>query len=87
MQIAKVIGNITSISKVEELKSAKLFLVQMLDCNFKLIEKFSVAVDTIGVGYKDIVLISTGSAARIPEISKDMSIDASIIARIDYFSD
>ena len=84
MQIAKIVGNITSSIKVEELRPAKLFLVQMLDCNFKLTKKFSVAVDTVGVGYKDIVLISTGSGARIPKISKDMPTDTSIIARIDY---
>jgi len=87
MFIGKVIGNITSIAKVNELKPAKLFIIQILDCDFRPMKKFFIAVDTIGVGYGDNVLISLGSAARIPEFSKSMPTDTSIVARIDNLSD
>lgn len=83
MQIGKVIGNIVSVSKIEELKPVKLFLVQILD--FKLIPKndFIVAIDTVGVGFGDDVLVSIGGGARFTEISEPTHTDAAIIARID----
>ena len=84
MEIAKVVGNIVSNSKVKELETGTLFLVRVLDKNLKNTKNVIAAVDTIGVGYGDNVLITTGSGARKTEISKNMFTDASIVARIDH---
>jgi ethanolamine utilization protein EutN len=83
MEIGKVIGSVISVSKIEELKPVKLFLVQMLDSEYNPKNDFVVALDTIGVGFGDNVIITTGSGSRFTEISKPTHTDASIVARID----
>ena len=83
MDIGKVIGSITSVSKIEELKPVKLFLVQLVDSDLKLKEDYVVAIDPIGVGNEDMVIITGGSGSRFTEITEPTHTDASIIARID----
>jgi microcompartment protein CcmK/EutM len=83
MDIGKVIGSITSVSKIEELKPVKLFLVQLVDGDLKLKEDYVVAIDPIGVGNEDMVIITGGSGSRFTEITEPTHTDASIIARID----
>ncbi len=83
MEIGKVVGSITSISKIEELKPVKLFLVQLVDCDLKPKEDYIVAIDSIGVGNEDMVILTGGSGSRFTEITKLTHTDASIIARID----
>ena len=83
MKIGKVIGSITSVSKIDELKPVKLFLVQLLDGGLKLKEDYVVAIDPIGVGSDDMVIITEGSGSRFTEITEPTHTDASIIARID----
>ena len=83
MEIGKVVGSITSVSKIEELKPVKLFLVQLLDGNLKLKEDYIVAIDPIGVGNEDMVIITGGSGSRFTEITEPTHTDASIVARID----
>ncbi|MFC2145008.1 EutN/CcmL family microcompartment protein [Actinomycetota bacterium] len=83
MEIGKVVGSITSVSKIEELKPVKLFLVQLLDGNLKLKEDYIVAIDSIGVGNEDMVIITGGSGSRFTEITEPTHTDASIVARID----
>ncbi len=83
MEIGKVVGSITSVSKIDELKPVKLFLVQLLDGDLKLKEDYVVAIDPIGVGSEDMVIITGGSGSRFTEITEPTHTDASIIARID----
>ena len=83
MEIGKVVGSITSVSKIEELKPVKLFLVQLVDSDLKPIEDYIVAIDSIGVGNEDMVIITGGSGSRFTEITEPTHTDASIIARID----
>jgi len=83
MDIAKVVGNVTSVSKMEQLKPVKLFVVHILGSDFSKTGKYTVAVDTIGVGYGDHVLITTGSAAKMTAVTKEVPTDTSIVARID----
>ena len=83
MEIGKIVGSITSVSKIEELRPVKLFLVQLLDSDLKLKEDYVVAIDSIGAGHQDMVIITTGSGARFTKITDPTHTDASIIARID----
>ncbi len=83
MEIGKVVGSITSVSKIEELKPVKLFLVQLVDSDFKPKEDYIVAIDPIGVGNEDMVILTGGSGSRFTEITEPTHTDASIIARID----
>ena len=83
MEIGKIVGSITSVSKIDELKPVKLFLVQLVDSDLKPIEDYVVAIDPIGVGNEDMVIITGGSGSRFTEITEPTHTDASIIARID----
>ena len=83
MEIGKVIGNVVSVSKIEELEPIRLFLIQYLDSDLKPKDSFIIAIDTIGVGFGDKVLITIGGGSRFTEISKPTHTDASIVARID----
>lgn len=86
MEIGKVVGSVVSVSKIQELKPVKMFLVQVLDSEGGLKDDFITAIDTIGVGPDDIVIITQGSGARFTEISKPTHTDAAIVARIDNIS-
>lgn len=83
MEIGKVVGSITSVSKIDELKPVILFLVQLFDSDLKPKEDYVVAIDPIGVGGDDMVIITGGSGSRFTEITEPTHTDASIIARID----
>ena len=83
MEIGKIVGSITSVSKIDELKPVKLFLVQLVDSDLKPIEDYIVAIDPIGVGNEDMVILTGGSGSRFTEITEPTHTDASIIARID----
>ncbi|WP_311491528.1 EutN/CcmL family microcompartment protein [uncultured Anaerococcus sp.] len=84
MIVAKLIGNVWATRKYEALEGMKFMLVEVLDNNKE--KKQLVAVDTIGAGIGDRVLISQGSSARrILEQSDEqrIPIDAVIVAIID----
>lgn len=89
MFVAKVTGSVVSTQKVEEIVGTKLMVVEP----FRLEEKNRkdlvttgrtfVAVDTIGAGVGDFVLIVQGSSARLTENTRSMPIDALIVGIID----
>ncbi|MCG9479880.1 MAG: EutN/CcmL family microcompartment protein [Actinomycetia bacterium] len=83
MDIAKVVGSITSVSKMKQLDPVQLYVVNILDSNFSHTDSYTVAVDTIDVGYGDMVLITTGSASKMTDMTAEVPTDTSIVARLD----
>ena len=87
MYIAEVVGTVVSTRKSENLIGMKLLVVKRLDSKLKKNEKsktFSdVAVDCVGAGVGDIVLIVTGTTARAVLDKENAPVDASIIGIID----
>lgn len=84
MIIAKVVGSIVSTTKAEKLRGKKLLIVQPLD--MKSIEedgKPLVAVDTVGSGEGEVVLVVSGSSARQTEITNGVPVDAAIVGVVD----
>ncbi len=84
MIICKVVGSIVSTTKAEKLKGKKLLIVQPLD--MKTIEedgKPVVAIDTVGSGAGEVVLLVSGSSARQTEITNGVPVDASIVGIVD----
>lgn len=77
MLIGEVVGNIWSTKKYDGLEGQK-FLIIKTEENKKII-----AVDLVGAGVGEKVIISLGSAARTPYITKDKPIDAVIIGIVD----
>lgn len=65
MQLAKVIGNLVSTHKNETIKSKKILFVQPLDEQLVPFGDELLALDTIGAGVGDIVVVmNEGKSAR-----------------------
>ncbi|MBP5292900.1 MAG: EutN/CcmL family microcompartment protein [Clostridia bacterium] len=87
MLIGKVIGNVVSTRKCESLLGSKFMQVHLIE-DGKETDKYLIAVDAVGAGVGETVLITTGSSARLalPK-SRDggeVPADAAIVGIIDY---
>lgn len=66
MQLAKVVGNLVSTVKNEDIRGKKLLFVQPIDENLKPFGDELLAVDGVGAGIGDTVLIlNEGGSARM----------------------
>jgi len=85
MRIGYVLGNIWCTRKEESLTGLKLMRVRLLeDLNDKPAKgAVVVAVDTIGAGIGEKVLLVSGSSARKFESLQDAPIDMVIVGIID----
>ncbi len=83
MILGKVIGTVWSTKKDENLVGAKFLIVQQLDLNLNPKSGVVIAVDSVGAGEDEIVLVATGSSARQTDFTKNKPIDAVIMAIVD----
>jgi microcompartment protein CcmK/EutM len=83
MILGKVIGTVVSTQKDPKLVGGKLLIVQQLDIEMKPMNAFQVAFDSVGAGDNEIVLVATGSSARLTATSKDKPIDSVIMGIVD----
>jgi len=83
MILGKVIGTVRSTKKDENLVGSKLLIVRQLSIDFKEKENFVVAVDSVGAGEGEIVLVATGSSARQTNNTKNRPVDAVVMAIVD----
>ncbi len=82
MIIAKVIGTVVSTRKNSNLIGSKFMIVEPLETMRSGIGCF-VATDMVGAGVGEVVLVATGSAARIACGAKEAPIDAAIVGIVD----
>ena len=82
MIVGKVIGSIVSTRKNENLVGNKFMLVEPLEVIGDTTNRI-VAVDNIGAGIGEIVLVALGSAARIGCGMETAPIDAAIVGIVD----
>lgn len=82
MIVGKVIGSIVSTRKNENLVGNKFMLVEPLDVIGDTSNRI-VAVDNIGAGIGETVLVALGSAARIGCGMDTAPIDAAIVGIVD----
>ena len=83
MELGRVEGAVVSTAKVEQLKGQKLLLVNLLGPDASPTKNFLVAVDTVGSGRGEVVIIVRGSSARQTKSLQSVPSDASIIAIVD----
>ncbi|MFV0387626.1 MAG: EutN/CcmL family microcompartment protein [Pyrinomonadaceae bacterium] len=83
MRIARIIGSVVSTQKDERLNGKKLLIVRPITPDGKDIDDYVVAVDTVGAGFHEKVLIVSGSSARMAEGNKDCPVDTAIVGVID----
>lgn len=83
MTLGKVVGTVIATQKDEKLVGGKLLLVQELSLECQPLDRYAVTVDSVGAGVGEIVLVCTGSSARLTETTKNRPVDAVIIAIVD----
>lgn len=83
MTLGKVTGTIVATQKDEKLIGSKLMVVQNVDLNGEVDRIYTVAVDAVGAGIGEIVLVATGSSARQTAVTSNKPVDAVIMAIVD----
>lgn len=89
MFVAKVTGSMVSTQKVESMVGFKLLIVEpyRVEPNQRqslvTTGRTFVAVDTVGAGEGEFVLITQGSSARLTPETKNLPIDTVIIGIVD----
>ncbi len=83
MVLGKVIGNVVCTQKDSSLSGQKLMLVKAMNLDGSLLNPFVVAVDLVGVGIGEKVLVVNGSSARMTDETREKSIDSVIVAKVD----
>jgi microcompartment protein CcmK/EutM len=89
MFIAKVTGSVVSSQKTETMVGQKLLVVEPYRLESERRQSLVttgrtfVAVDTVGAGEGEFVLITQGSSARLTPETKNLPVDAVIIGIVD----
>jgi microcompartment protein CcmK/EutM len=89
MFVAKVTGSVVATQKVESMKGHRLLIVEPYRIEGTKRDKLVttgrtfVAVDTVGAGPDEFVLIVQGSSARLTPETKNLPVDAVIIGIVD----
>jgi microcompartment protein CcmK/EutM len=89
MFIAKVTGSLVSTQKVESMGGYKLLVVEPYRLesenrkNMATTGRTFVAVDMLGAGEGQFVLITQGSSARLSKETKDLPIDTLVVGIVD----
>lgn len=83
MRIARVIGSAVSTIKTESLTGRKLLVLRPASPSDELAGEPFVAVDAVGAGAGELVLVADGSAGRHTPQTEDGPVDAVIMAILD----
>jgi ethanolamine utilization protein EutN len=89
MFVAKVTGSMVSTQKVAAMVGHKLLVIEpyRIDAETRACLKTTgrtlVAVDTVGAGEGEFVLVTQGSNARLTPETKDLPVDTVIIGIVD----
>jgi len=88
MFIGKVTGTVVATQKVPKVIGKKLLLVVAMNVTkdggaLESTGRVAVAVDTVGAGEGELVLVTQGSSARLTDMTADVPTDAVVIGIID----
>ena len=81
MIVGKVVGSVVATRKNERLLGSKFMIVEPIE-NMNDTGRI-VAVDNVGAGIGEMVLVATGSAARIGCDMDNAPVDAAIVGIVD----
>lgn len=83
MILAQVMGTVVSTRKDSGLSGLKLLTVREVDTAFQPAGNLLVAVDAVGAGAGELVLVAAGSSARLTEVTRDRPVDHVICGIVD----
>ena len=83
MLLARVVGTVVATRKDPRLEGKKLLVVRHISPQGEDLSGYAVAIDTVGAGYREKVLIVSGSSARMAADMKDIPVDTAIVGIVD----
>ena len=86
MQLARVVGNVVTTRKDDNLVGLKLLVVQPLTPDRRPVGKPLVAADAVGAGVGDEVFFVRGREAAFPFYPVEAPVDAGIVGIVDHWS-
>jgi microcompartment protein CcmK/EutM len=84
--LARIIGTVVATRKDPRLEGKKLLICRLIDPDGQDEKGYVIAVDTVDAGFKEEVLIVSGSSARMAQGCKDTPVDAAIVGIVDQVS-
>lgn len=86
MTLARVVGTIVATRKDPRLEGRKLLICKPVSPEGKDEAGYVIAIDTVSAGFRETVLLVSGSSARLADGCKDRPVDSAIIGIIDSVS-
>ncbi len=83
MYLGKVIGTVVSTCKVPSLTGSKFLIVEKINQDLTAKKQTEIAVDTVGAGDGETVIVVGGSSARMAGGDKNLPVDAAIVGIVD----
>lgn len=84
MYLGKVIGTVVSTIKTPSLTGSKFLIVEKINQDLTAKKQTEIAVDTVGAGDGETVIVVGGSSARMSNGKKtDLPVDAAIVGIVD----
>lgn len=85
MLLGQIVGTVVATRKDPRLEGRKLLIVRPIDMANPESRKGSplIAVDTVGAGFRETVIVVQGSSARMAQDCSDCPVDASIVGIVD----
>lgn len=83
MILGRIVGTVVATRKDPRLEGQKLLIVKTVSPEGHDEAGYVIAVDTVGAGNRERVLLVSGSSARLAEGCKDKPVDQAIIAIVD----
>jgi ethanolamine utilization protein EutN len=84
--LGRIIGTVVATRKDPRLEGKKLLICRLIDPDGQDEKGYVIAVDTVDAGFKEEVLLVSGSSARMAQGCKDTPVDAAIVGIVDQVS-
>ena len=86
MRLARVTGRVSASVKTGKLTGVRMLVADYVDPEGGVLERATVITDACGAGPGDLVLVATGSAARVPPETAGIPTDATAVGFVDQLS-
>jgi microcompartment protein CcmK/EutM len=83
MQLARVVGTVVATRKDSRLEGKKLLVVRLISPEGEDQPGYLVAIDTVGAGFREKVILVSGSSARMAAGMKESPVDTAIVGIVD----
>lgn len=83
MLLIQIVGTVVATHKDPKLDGLKFLIGKEIRLDGSMTETYHVAVDSIGVGPGEVVIIVRGSSARLTEATDKKPVDTAIIGVVD----